>query len=33
MTALLDIGEVVSTAFGRAGAKYPDLFSRHNAFS
>lgn len=33
MAALDNVGEVVETAFSRAGSKYPDLFSRHNAFS
>lgn len=33
MTALDNVVEVVETAFSRAGNKYPDLFSRHNAFS
>lgn len=33
MSALQNISEVVRTAFSRAGQKYPDLFSRHNAFS
>jgi len=33
MTALNDVGQVVRTAFDRASEFYPDLFSRHNAFS
>ncbi len=31
--ALANVGEIVQTAYARAGDRYPDLFARHNAFS
>ena len=33
MSVLESVSEVVATAYGRAGNRYPDLFARHNALS